>query len=281
MNTKFSFILFIIISQFSYSQNYIQYYNLSNQADSLKYYKKYEEASKKYEEAFSKVNFVHSDRYVKAGITAINLKNFVLANKYFEIALTQSGNKSFYKMSEFKKNKKEFQNLIKNHQTLENKFLENGNKLYRRKIDSLYFIDQNSRNNKTATQEKDHSLFNNLVQLIATNGFPSEELVGIETYNKAKIILHHNLRLDKNQNLLKEYFTKYVETGNYRPEDYAWVVEQNRIWFNNQKPLYYYVSSTKVLSDLEKLEINRKRKKIGLKPIEAYKETKNTSELLW
>lgn len=281
MRAKFSLLLIIIIFQVSYCQNYIEYYNLSNQADSLKYYKKYEEASKKYEEAFSKVNFVHSDRYVKAGITAINLKNFELANSYFEKALTQSGNKSFYKMSEFKKNKKEFQYLLKNHQILENKFLENSNEIYRRKIDSLFFIDQNSRNSKTSTREKDDSLFSNLVQLIGTNGFPSEELVGIDSYNKAKIILHHNLRLDKNQNLLKEYFTKYVETGNYRPEDYAWVVEQNRIWFNNLKPLYYYVSSTKALSDSEKLEINRKRREIGLKPIEAYKESNNSSVLLW
>lgn len=284
MNIKYnlSLILLIFVFHFTYSQNYIEYYNLLNQADSLKYFKKYDEALNMYEIAFEKVDFVHSDKLINAGVIAIQLKKFDVAENYFKTALEQSGNTFFLKQKEFKRNKKKFKNLIAKIPEHENDFTTKANKFYQKSIDSLYSIDQKIRNNNELTQEKDNLIFNELLKLINENGFPSEELVGFNSYNQAKIILHHNLRLVKNQKLLDEYFTKYVLTGKYRPEDYAWAVEQNRVWFNNEKPLYYFqVSLTNTLSEAEKIEINKRRKQIGLKPIEAYKETRNSSELLW
>ena len=282
MKLSYTIILINFFCSFIYSQNYTDYYNQSNKADSLKFHKNYEMALINYEEAFKLVNFVHSDKLISAGVTAINLKKFDVANNYFEKAVKQSGNKNFLTSGDFKKNKEKFKNLIDNLPQLETEFSTKTNLNYKIKIDSLYTLDQDIRNKKTLTQEKDDLIFKALLKLIETYGFPSEKEIGYKSSKNANIILHHNLRLIKNENFLIDFSNKHLKSGEYRPEDFAWTIDQNYVWFKKQKPIYYFqIIPTKYLSDEIKLDINKKRKGIGLKPIEAYKEGKNTFRLLW
>ena len=77
-------------------------------------------------------------------------------------------------------------------------------------------------------------------------------------------------------------FEKYVINGEYRPEDYAWTLEQNLVWYNKSEPEYYFlILPTKNLTVEQKIAINSKRRKIGLKPIEAYKEGNNSFTPIW
>ena len=286
MKIPHKIILSLIISllglSFINAQNYFEYYNKSNKGDSLKFYKKYIEALENYENAFKKVDFVHSDKLINAGLTAIKLNKYEKANSYFETAILQSGNKSFLKLKEFKNNKKEFVGLSNKISMLDNIFQKKINNTYKNKIDSLYILDQSYREKNQSTEKIDDSNFSLLLSLIYEYGFPSEEKIGYESYKRANIILHHNLRLTKNEKYLNIFFEKYVRNGEYRPEDYAWTLEQNRVWFNKSTPIYYFlILPTKNLTHEQKEKINLTRREIGLKPLEAFKENKNSFQTIW
>ena len=277
-----SFLMAILGLSTLNAQNYFDYYNQSNKGDSLRFYNQNEDALRNYETAFETVNFVHSDKLINAGLTAVKLHQFEKANSYFEAAITQSNNKSFLTMKEFKRNKNKFKTLSNKIPALEKIFEDRINKIYKSEIDSLYLIDQNSRGKKQSTEKIDDSNFAHLLSLIDEFGFPSEEKVGYESYKRARIILHHNLRLVKNEKYLKKFFEKYVINGEYRPEDYAWTLEQNLVWYNKSEPEYYFlILPTKNLTVEQKIAINSKRRKIGLKPIEAYKEGNNSFTPIW
>jgi hypothetical protein len=208
--------------------------------------------------------------------------NIVKANSYFETAILQSGNKSFLKLKEFKNNKKEFVGLSNKISMLDNIFQKKINNTYKNKIDSLYILDQSYREKNQSTEKIDDSNFSLLLSLIYEYGFPSEEKIGYESYKRANIILHHNLRLTKNEKYLNIFFEKYVRNGEYRPEDYAWTLEQNRVWFNKSTPIYYFlILPTKNLTHEQKEKINLTRREIGLKPLEAFKENKNSFQTIW
>ena len=146
----------------------------------------------------------------------------------------------------------------------------------------MYILDQSYREKNQSTEKIDDSNFSLLLSLIYEYGFPSEEKIGYESYKRANIILHHNLRLTKNEKYLNIFFEKYVRNGEYRPEDYAWTLEQNRVWFNKSTPIYYFlILPTKNLTHEQKEKINLTRREIGLKPLEAFKENKNSFQTIW
>ena len=283
MEIKRYFCLLIIILsiQFVYSQDYIEYYNQVNKADSLKYFGNYTESLNNYQDAFVKVGFVHSDKLINAGLVAIKLQKFDLADSYFQLAVKNSDNKDFLKRKEFRKNKTKFKDLKNRIPVLETEFIAKNNGLFKYKIDSLYTIDQDIRTNNKNTQENNDSIFKYLINLIDEYGFPSEKIVGYNSYRHAIIILHHNIRLNANEKYLT-IFKKFIFSGEYRPEDYAWTIDQNKVWYNSTEPIFYFqILPTNKLSEIKKKEINKKRREIGLKPIEAIKESNNSFTRIW
>ena len=119
--------------------------------------------------------------------------------------------------------------------------------------------------------ELDNSNWKLLYSNIHELGFPSEENVGKSAYFKARIILHHNLRLEENEKYHKEIF-EFVKTGDYLPNDIMVWYEQFQMQVNGQTFFTTWDGDT-TLENLKKIDANRRR--FYLKGINTYKLNKN------
>lgn len=273
----------------SFAQSYESYYRQCNNADSLKYCGKKNEALKMYKSAFQSVDFVHSEKLKKAYHLAIELKLFQDAGNFGRKIIVNSGKTELIqtKSSEFKKSR-DYENLIDSSRYFIEEFNHRINQQYIEVIDSLIFVDQYIiRNNKSYKDDyviDKSSLPKNLFDLDSSNwqllyncikkwGFPSEENVGYETYKKAWAILHHNLRLIENEKYHTEIF-EYVKRGDYLPEDIL-------VWYEQfQQQNYgrtYFTTWDRNLTKENLARIEKNRRSIFLKGLDAYYLKKNGS----
>jgi hypothetical protein len=230
-------ILFILVSflfSCAFAQNYESYYLQCNKADSLKFYGQKNEALITYKLAFQTVDFVHTEKLIKAYKLAIEISSFQDAFHFGKNIILNSGKIDLIrtKSTDFKKSNY-YHLLIDSSHFYIIDYNKRINHQYIKIIDSLVFVDQYIiRNNKSykADYNIDKSkLPDNLFELDSSNwhllhdcikiwGFPSEENVGYDTYNKVWAILHHNLRLKENEKYHMEIF-EFVKRGDYIPED--------------------------------------------------------------
>lgn len=274
-------------STITFSQSdYLAYYNLVNKAGQNWHEKDYEEALVHYQKAFELVSFVHAENYAKAARVAAKLKHFSLTAEYMSKAIRQGYPDSFLKQTSFKQFKKSsyFQTMqatIVTHQPAIGS-------IYRRKIDSLHFIDQNYlRGNKTVTGfELDTTLtysdaqnFDCLKRLIAENGFPSEALIGFQGYRKAWVLLLHNVRLEENHDY-QDRLLDALKSGYYLPEHYCWVIDQGQ-QVKNEALIYYHWDVAQDIDQLnpeEKASIDERRRAVGMPSIERIKVVKSSGK---
>jgi hypothetical protein len=153
---------------------------------------------------------------------------------------------------------------------------------YAAEIDSLYYVDQVIIRNRPVTDKRykidlyvyakdrpkyDSISFRYLLKLIDKYGFPSEKKLGKRVYDEAALIIHHSIRMPYFRKEL-ESFKKYVLIKEYKPEDFAWAFDQSNVMINNSAFYFYKVGQASKLSDMEKKEVNKRRKEIGLHPLE-------------
>ncbi len=280
-------LLLVSFGSSAISQSYVEYYMLCNQADSLEYIHKNQEALESYKAAFKTVDYVHSDKYKSAYQIAIKTNSFADAYEFGKMIIINSGKKEFIqtKSKDFK-NSVYYQQLADSTDYFLSKFNERVNHQFIDIIDSLMFIDQYIiRNNreykgkyaldKSKLPENrfdlDSSNWNLLYECIQEMGFPSEEHVGYEAYDKVWAILHHNLRLKENERYHNEIF-EFVKAGDYLPEHMMFWYEQFQM--QEYKQTYFTTWDGNISEEnLQRVDANRRR--FYLKGINSYELAKS------
>lgn len=276
---KFSLLLMVILGVYNpvgSQSNYIEYYNLVNQANRSWHEKDYAKSLQNFQEAFEKVEYVHSINFAKAARTAAKIEDFKLTKRYILEAIKKGYPNNFIDSKIFKKFRKsdEYKALKTQMGKAQVERESSVNKEYKSEIDSLHFIDQHilrGRNNVTGfiedpnLQYSDSANFSYLLKLIDLYGFPSERNIGFEGYSKSWVIIHHSARLPNNH-YYHPSLLAYLKAGEYSPENYCWVIDQgNEI---EDEPLTYYhwdvATDIDELSIQEKEAINQKRKAVGM-----------------
>ncbi|PCI94491.1 MAG: hypothetical protein COB15_13930 [Flavobacteriales bacterium] len=277
-------ILGLIFSLFSFGQNdYINYNLKSFQARKLNYENKLDSAVLLYQQAFNLVDYVHIENLRAGQKLAEKIKNDSL------LAFCKN------RIEDYSKD-------------------NNINTKYRSIIDSLSIEDQRVRrdnygeakyvyyesiNDSTSNKESadfikakelmmewwavDSINMNTLLTLIKVNGFPSEKRVGKEAYGNAFIILLHFDKDEDNQ-ILKPIIDKALIEGDIEPSDYAWIIDRRLSWGRQRKDPYYYQMpiGAEILSEGEVVEVNRRRKEIGLRKLfEGIEIKKDDMSISW
>ncbi|NQX98399.1 MAG: hypothetical protein HRT73_11055 [Flavobacteriales bacterium] len=268
-----------------YGQNYIDYYDYCNEGDKQIYLKNDSSALENFKKAFLLVDYVHAIQYKKASICAAHIRDYEKTYLFAKNAILNGNSPKFLKHRDFKAFRKteKYKSLKDSIVIFSNFHIQSINLAYKREVDSLQYIDQriirknksfkgNYNIDKSDFPENlfglDSLLFNRLFELINQYGFPSEKAIGPDGYSSVWVLLHHNIRLEKNSEYLpmaKEALMK----GQYLPKDYAWMYDQS-LMFKKEKPLFYFgVAFTGNLSDAEKKKIDENRKQFGIKPLES------------
>ncbi len=284
MKTLFLF-LFISLSLFTSAQKkseYIQYYNLVNEGDKQIYLGNDSLAYQFYKEGFKRVDYVHNTNLIKASQLASSLGYNRYCYKLLQCAFKQGEDINILDYEPFVnfKNTKYYKKLVDNYPKYKASFLTSLNIDYKKQIDSLYYIDQyivRGNTNIKGNYQIDYSLdiqlldsliFTEFLSLIDKYGFATEKNIGPESFKKVWVFFHHNIRLPENN----EYIPLAQEAllqGSYLPQNYAWMYDQSMTYNNNPPYFYYGVASIENLTDDEKVEINKRRKNWGVKPIES------------
>ncbi|MCB9233321.1 MAG: hypothetical protein H6581_16810 [Bacteroidia bacterium] len=278
-------ILFLALAGRLYGQNYIEYYDLSNQGDKQIYLKDYPAALQNFEQAMARVEYVHTWVYHRASLAAAQSGNNEKARLYAGKALVQGLDPQFLKEKPFSRFRKstQYKSLKDSLAQYQQQYEAGLNRNYQREIDSLIYIDQNIiRGNKSLKgnfkidrpyleahiSELDSTNFIRLIQLIDANGFPSEQRIGPQSAESASILIHHHFRLPQNTQYLP-LATEAVKKGEYAPHAYAWMYDQSLV-FRKEEPYFYFaVASISSLNEEQRAEIDRRRAEFGIKPLEA------------
>ncbi|MEO1518841.1 MAG: hypothetical protein AAFV95_27750 [Bacteroidota bacterium] len=263
--------------------NYGLYHQLCNKADSLVYEKQYKAALETFEQAFNRVDYVHSNKYKDAYDLSIQMGDYEKAFGFGKMVLIHSGQPKYLKTKSRKFKKSTFFSLLQDSTSL---FLEQYqkriNEEYSQLIDSLYFIDQRIvRKNKSVKgdwqideatlsmtpSELDSSNWVSLHQAIQQFGFPSEERVGREAHENAYIILLHNIRMKKNEAHHQE-FIDYMKSGEYLPYYFYFWYEQYCTEVKGQTFFSLWDGDTSE-ENLKRIDLNRR--KFYLKGVSSWK----------
>jgi tetratricopeptide (TPR) repeat protein len=256
------------------SQSYIPYFNLVNEGNKNLYYKNYQLAADKYEQAIKSVSYTHNATYANAAIAFSNVNNYKKAAKYLEKAIKQGWNRNYTLNGVFMEKgftaTKDYKNLMFGNSIKTLSY----DSVFIYKIDSLYNIDQNiiraGGQFKESTTYSDSLIFAEFLKLIKIHGFPSEQNIGQECIGKAAIIIHHNGRLPKNETYLPTWLDA-VKKGWLMPETYAWMYDQYLVWFKENKPYFYQcIARIDKLSEAELNQVLNNRRNIGLSDFDAY-----------
>jgi len=275
--------------------DYIGYYNLTNEGDKQIYLKNDSLAYDCYLKAFEKVDYIHSSKLIIGAKLATKQKDYQNVYEFLKNAIIQGTKTKFYKNKEFKKFRKtDLFKIFKDSLTyFQAEYRKHLNSDYKKQIDSLYYIDQRIiRNNKSVKgkyninksklPEKifdlDSLIFADILALIEKYGFATEKNVGKESFSKIWIFYHHNIRLPKNEKYI-ELAQRALKEGAYFPNEYAWMFDQSRILKKEEPYFYFGVAFTGDLKAEKKETINNRRKEWGIKPLEAQKTIQQKNSL--
>jgi hypothetical protein len=276
--------------------DYIAYYNLTNEGDKQVYLKNDSLAYDCYLKAFEKVDYIHSRKLIIGAELAAKLNDYKNIYEFSKGAIIQGVETKFYKNKEFKKYRKTdlFKTFKDSLKYFKAEYEKNLNSDYKKQIDSLYYVDQRIiRNNKSVKgkynidksklPEKifdlDSLIFADILVLIEKYGFATERNVGKESFSKMWIFYHHNIRLPKNEKYI-ELAQRALKEGAYLPDQYAWMFDQSRT-FKKEEPYFYFgVVFTGDLKTEKKEEIDKRRKEWGIKPLEAQKTIQRKNSLI-
>ena len=264
-------------------QAYLPYYHLCHDADKEMYLENYELALTKFEQAFELVDYVHTTSYEKASQCAIALGDFQQGYQWAQKALLNGSHNRFWKARKFKAFRQSTygQWLRDSIPYFQRQAVEKVDTVYLKQIDSLYFVDQyiisgsmaakgNYAIDKSALPENRFELDSTnliaLIHLIEAYGFPSEQLLGVDGYQKATMIIHHNFRLEQNEKY-HPIVLKALFEGEYLPSDFEGMYEQYCMWY---KDTTFFSTFDQDLSESNLERINLNRRKYGLKDLSAF-----------
>lgn len=267
----------------AYGQDYIDYYQLCNEADKEANFGNEALALTKLEKAFELVDYIHAEKYELASNLAVSNRNFSKGYLYAKRAIQNGSTTQFWKGKNFRKFRSTsyFHTLKDSLETWEQDHLKTLNITYKKLIDSLFYVDQRViRKNKRIkgdylidADKLPHNLYDldsiilqTLIREMETHGFPSEQRIGRSGYEKALIIIHHNFRLEQNEKY-HPIAIRAVQQGEYWPSDFAGMYEQYHMASKGQT---YFTTFDKNLSEDNLRRINKNRIKFGLKDLSAF-----------
>lgn len=282
------FLLMFLVNCTVFGQRYIPYYHLCNEADKEIFDNNYQLALCKLEKAFEIADYVHAAQYEKASKCAILIGDFEKAFFFAKKSIVNSSDNHFWKVRKFKNFRlsKYGRALIDSIGHYQQVAASKVNNTYLNFIDSLYYVDQNViRGNKMVRGnyeidksrlpddlfKLDSTNLNTLLQLIKVYGFPSERILGVNGYQKAAMIIHHNLRLEQNEKYHSVVITALFN-GEYLPNDFELMYEQYSMWFKNTT---FFTTFDRNLLPSNLSRINENRLRYGLKDLSAYKIKRN------
>lgn len=280
-------IIYFLFSSLSHlsAQEYLNYYNLCNEAEELIYLKDYAAALEKFESAFETVPYVHNIQYVQASKCAILDHQYNKAYAYICLLEQQGYSANFLKKRKFKAFKKtNYYQKYKDSVSIYQSDYEVSiaiHKDYIKLIDSLHFIDQYIIRKNRPLKGKykidkdkipenvwdlDQTNLAALVKLIEQYGFPSEQRVGHKTYRQAALILLHNLREPGNE-LHHPMVLEALHRGEYLRMEYSYMYESYQ---NIVHKKTFYLTFDKDLSKENLARLDHNRKQIGMRPLKAF-----------
>ena len=247
------------------TNDYIGYYNLTNQAEVLYAQKLYDSCFTTYQKAFSKVDYVHNDNLRNAAKVCKKLGNKEQATVYLKMIKTHEAaiNQTY---------KKYLDSLAKRDQGVRSsKYVKARNYYYSFLFDTTLVADA-KKYAKAETLMKewwatDSMNIESVKNFIAKNGFPSEKLVGDMTNNSvAVIILHYDK--DTSNHIMEETLKNALYNGNITPHKYGWIIDRHL--YHAGKPQIYHTLPyfIRELSKEERELVNSNRESIGMKKLE-------------
>lgn len=271
MKLPFSIILFSILfcSQLRAQENFPRYLELSITAREHFDVKEYQSAINDLNAAFQIVKYPAYRDVDKALQIAVILNDTMLINRFCGIMVTVYG---IFPQESKIKNAAFYSTLRKRYKNQLAKTIANFDKVYSRKIDSLKNEDQLIRKSGNAKYKNninsDSIRVYQLLELIATCGFPEPRIVGMKAYSYAMLIFTH-ADFDLNNELLGGLMYDNVMNGKMDPRDYAGIIDRRCNFSGNASFIYYEVPiGYDNLSMIEKKKISERRRKIGLRPVE-------------
>ena len=260
-----------------YAQDYSVYYNRCNMADSLAHIKEYKEALINYKQAFETVDYVHAENLRKASVCAIECDDFNKAYLYAKQSVINGGERYIFKRIKRRKFKRtdyyrRLKDSIDYFLELHN---ERVNQSYKNIIDSLEYVDQviirgvkdKSRHyNIDITTlplnrfDLDSCNMNLLLHLFDKYGFPSEKILGEDSYFMANTLIHHNFRKVENEKYHKMIFEAIIK-GEYNPLFFSWWYDQ---FYQSKKSEPYFTLFGMQKSEENINRVNNRRRKFFL-----------------
>lgn len=270
-------ITFVFIRH-SFAQNdYINYHLAIDYAKKMTYENKPDSAIIYYKYAFSLVDYIYTNDLNKAQKLAKKTGDDSL------VTFTQNKMDSYYKPDIYNS---EYKRLVDS-LSIEDQRIRGGKYTDAFAVYNEYINDSTSnKNDRKFIEAKvlccehwavDSTNIAMLLVLIDSFGFPGERRITLGSYNNAFIILLH-FDKDTGNIILKPILDKALAEGDLLPRDYAWIVDRRRAWTskNPQLPYYFMPNGLDKLSEEEILEINQRRKAIGLRNLFEGVEIKHT-----
>lgn len=245
-----------------FTQNdYISYYHLCRKADNFYKEKNIDSASVAFQQAFSKVDYIHNNYLITAAKVEKMKGNSEKASEYLILI-------DKHKNSINNELKRQIDSLGKEDQRVRtNKYLKARDYYYANLYDSTFIHNQKKLSEFSIVMAdwwKTDSL--NIIALnniICKYGFPGERLVGADAYNSAMIIILH-FDKDTSNFIMSDKLNHALENGDLMPKDYAWIIDRH-LSATGKKQIYYSIAiDMENLTQEEKKEYDKNRFSIGL-----------------
>jgi hypothetical protein len=272
----YSVLLFFPLQSFSQNQ-FSEFYNLTYQADSCNYYGDSTKQLLYLNMALASLPKdidPPSGFYLDLADANLKFKNYKSYFLFFSkgIQLSNNFNEPIPSLSsnEFNIEKRKFYQRLPLIKKEANKYF---NPTYKRKIDSLFALDQIVIRKSTRIKDEfnlrslniditDSIIFNEILRLFYTYGYPTERKVGFRAYYHFSFLLLHALRFQRAYDCLLELA---FQQGGISPDDYANIID-NALIYSEKKPKFY-VGTQEILqlnqSEIE--SINNEREKLGIR----------------
>lgn len=285
MKGFFCFVI-VLFSNFSYSQSYLEYYKLVNDAEIAVLDSKREKADSIYSVAFSSVKRPFKEDLFLAAQNADFLKKESRVNDCVRKASLLGLKLKRIKSLKFFRKTKSYKRLKAEYDDLHNKFLKSIDINLKNEIAQMLKKDQKTRTpifgSANQSSKVDKYNYGRLLELIKGNndkwlGF---SLIG-ETVGKTKYDVSNNIALmllhfkkDEIENL-KPYMLEAVLNGEMYPYHYARIIDYLNIL--NCQIYGTYIDGGLLVDICDCEKANKKREKIGFESIKDYYRKRNST----
>jgi tetratricopeptide (TPR) repeat protein len=247
------------------TNNYVEYYNLINEAEALYAQNLHDSCLSVYQKAFSKVDYVHNENLVNASKVCKKLGQKKQAKTYLERVKLQESSIN-------QSHKKYLDSLQKRDQKIRTpKFVKARNYYYGSFFDCK-FVPTEKKYAKAEILMKewwttDSMNIESVKKFITEYGFPGEKMVGAMTNDNVSIIILHYDK-DTSNHVMGETLQTALHEGNITPRMYAWIIDRHLHHAGKVQIYHTLPFFIPNLSEEEREIINSNRESIGLKKLD-------------